>query len=302
MAAVPLVQLALYTITVVFGILGNCVVIGVIGENAVREGSRGPSSDIILMNMALSNLLVSLLYLSLGWCRFFMCVWLWLRCANVWSTLFLSAFHHYTLHRLAPAQNHSQGSHGFQRVLLGLGLVWALNLLFSLPAYIFSKNGERNRTETLMLVTTTTRPLLGCVWNFSTPYIGLVFATTFLVFHEMLPIVLMIVTNLSSLYTLYGHGRTHSGTKPEEDTLILRRIPAERRAAKVILALITLFIVSWGTSIISNNHFNFNGGRSVEFLLTLARFANTGFIALSPVVLALGHRRIRAVVKAMLVH
>ncbi|KAL4658534.1 bombesin receptor subtype-3-like isoform X1 [Arapaima gigas] len=316
MVIVAPLQLALYTIVVLLGILGNCIVIGVVGENMLQEGSRGPSSDIILLNLALSNLLISLvrnlllvivdagaeLYLSLGWCRFFMCIWVWLRCANVWSTFFLSAFHHYTLHRVGPALNHSQGFRELHRVLLGLGLVWAFSLLYSIPGYIYSKNGGRNRTETLMLITTTTRPLLGCVWDFPTAYIGLAFVTTSLVIHEMVPIILMSITNLSSLYTLYKHGRTRAGTSKHEDPLIVRKIPAERRAAKVILALITLFIVCWGTSFISINHFNFNGGQNVEFLFSLARFTNSGFIALSPVVLAFGHRRIRAVVKAILAH
>ena len=71
---------------------------------------------------------------------------------------------------------------------------------------------------------------------------------------------------------------------------------------QVILALIMLFITSWGTSIISVNYFNYNRGSSTEFLLVIARFANITFIALSPIVLAFGHRRLRAVIKALVSH
>lgn len=81
--------------------------------------------------------------------------------------------------------------------------------------------------QTLMLVSSTTRPLLGCVWNFPST-IGLAYATTSLVIHEMIPIILMAITNLTSLYTLYTHGRN-----PQKDAPVLKRVPAEKRAAKV---------------------------------------------------------------------
>ena len=71
---------------------------------------------------------------------------------------------------------------------------------------------------------------------------------------------------------------------------------------QVILALIMLFIASWGTSIISVNYFNYNRGSSAEFLLVIARFANIIFIAMSPAVLAVGHRRLRSFVKSALAH
>lgn len=81
-----------------------------------------------------------------------------------------------------------------------------------------------------MLVSSTTRPLLGCVWNFPTSYSGLAYATTSMVIHETIPIVLMAFTNLGSLYTLYSHGRMRSSA---QDAPIIKRVPAERRAAKV---------------------------------------------------------------------
>lgn len=71
---------------------------------------------------------------------------------------------------------------------------------------------------------------------------------------------------------------------------------------QVILALIMLFIASWGTSIISVNYFNYNQGSSAEFLLVIARFANIIFIAMSPAVLAVGHRGLRTFIKSLLAH
>lgn len=87
--------------------------------------------------------------------------------------------------------------------------------------------------QTLMLVGTTTRPLLGCTWNFPDPYRGLIYSTASLLIHEILPIILMCVTNVSTLCKLYGHGSRRLGGNAVEDSLGARRIPAERRAAKV---------------------------------------------------------------------
>ncbi|XP_070815547.1 olfactory receptor class A-like protein 4 [Chaetodon trifascialis] len=307
-------QTAFYIILVLLGIMGNATVVGVIGKSVVKDRGGGRNSDIIIINMALSNLLVSLvrnallvisdtglqLYSSREWCQFLMGVWVWLRSVNVWSTLFLSAFHLQTLRRVVPTIGNLNGPRGAPKtLLLSLGLIWLLNFIYSIPAHIFSTSGNENSTETLMLVSSTTRPLLGCVWNFPSSYSGLAYATTSMVIHETIPIILMAFTNLGSLYTLYTHGRMRSSV---QDAPVIKRVPAERRAAKVILALIMLFIASWGTSIISVNYFNYNRGSSAEFLLVIARFANIIFIAMSPAVLAVGHRRLRSFLKSTLAH
>lgn len=53
--------MALYLILVLLGILGNSMVILVVGNSIIREPGGGRNSDMILVNMALTNLLVSLL-------------------------------------------------------------------------------------------------------------------------------------------------------------------------------------------------------------------------------------------------
>lgn len=90
----------------------------------------------------------SQIFLNKNWCRFMMGIWVWLRSANVWSTFFLSAFHFQTLRRLAPAAVSVLGHPGPSRPLIfGLCLIWSLNLIYSIPAFIFSKNGDENSTE-----------------------------------------------------------------------------------------------------------------------------------------------------------
>ncbi|KAK7136498.1 hypothetical protein R3I93_016734 [Phoxinus phoxinus] len=307
--------IAIYVVLVMLGNVGNTAVVGVVGEGLLRDTGFIRSSDVILVNMAFSNLMVSLarntllvisdmgveVFLNKNWCRFMMGIWVWLRSANVWSTFFLSAFHFQTLRRVAPAATNVHGHPGPPKSLIfGLCLIWSLNLIYSIPAFIFSKNGDENSTETLMLVSSTTRPLLGCIWDFPSAYSGLAFATSSMVIHESIPIFLMSVTNLGSLLTLYTHGRKRRAANKSQDAPVVTGIPAERRAAKVIFALNILFISSWGASIISVNYFNYNRGSSTQFLLIVARIANITFIALSPVVLAVGHRRLRAFMKSVL--
>ncbi|XP_072530513.1 olfactory receptor class A-like protein 4 [Salminus brasiliensis] len=305
--------LVCYVILVLMGILGNSVVICVVGEDIVRKQKGGRSSDMILVNMAFTNLMVSivrnllLVLTDMGiemlpskvWCQVLMGIWVWLRCANVWSTFFVSAFHFQTLRRVAPpVASLKRGPP--PSLLMGFGLIWTLNLIYSVPAFMFSTKGGKNATETLMLVSSTTRPLLGCLWNFPSVYSGLAFATTSMVIHEIIPIVLMSITNLGSLLTLYAHGNKHHPTHKSEHAPVTNRVPAERRAAKVILALIILFITSWGASVVSVNYFNYNRGPSSAYMLIIARFSNSAFIALSPFILAVGHRRLRAVLKSVL--
>ncbi|KAF7665869.1 hypothetical protein LDENG_00129530 [Lucifuga dentata] len=234
-------QIAFYIILVLLGILGNAIVVVVIGDSIISVRGWGRNSDVIIVNMALSNLLVSVmrnillivsdlgleLYSSKKRCQFFMGVWVWLRSVNVWSTLFLSAFHFQTLRRVAPTIG---TPHGPKPLLLSLALIWLLNFIYSIPAYMFSTNGDVNSTETLMLVSSTTRPLLGCIWNFPSSYSGLAYATTSMVIHETIPILLMAFTNTGSLYTLYTHGRMRTSV---QDAPVIKRVPAERRAAKV---------------------------------------------------------------------
>lgn len=75
-------------------------------------------------------------------------VWVWLRSANVWSTLFLSAFHFYTLKRVGPSNASLNPSRGPPKALLMcFGLIWTLNLLYSVPAFVYSTNGGRNASE-----------------------------------------------------------------------------------------------------------------------------------------------------------
>ncbi|CAB1432048.1 unnamed protein product [Pleuronectes platessa] len=272
-------QNAFYIILVMLGILGNATVVVVIGKSVIKDHGGGRNSDIIIINMALSNLMVSLMRNTL---------------------LVISDMGLETLRRVAPNSGNLHGTRNpAATLLLSMGLIWLLNFIYSIPAHIFSTNGNANSTETLMLVSSTTRPLLGCVWNFPSTYSGLAYATTSIVIHEVFPIILMAITNMGSLYTLYTHGRMR--TSAPEGTVI-KRVPAERRAAKVILALIMLFIASWGTSIISVNYFNYNQGSSADFLLVIARFANIIFIAMSPAILAVGHRKLRSTIKSLLSH
>lgn len=55
------VQTTFYIFLVMLGIIGNAIVIGVIGKSVIMNRVGGSNSDIIIINMALSNLLVSVM-------------------------------------------------------------------------------------------------------------------------------------------------------------------------------------------------------------------------------------------------
>lgn len=88
------------------------------------------------------------MYSSKQWCQFFMGVWVWLRSVNVWSTLYLSAFHFQTLRRVTPVAGNNPRSRGASKILLlNLFLIWFINMVYSIPAHVFSTKGDINSTE-----------------------------------------------------------------------------------------------------------------------------------------------------------
>lgn len=54
-------QAAIYILLLALAIVGNTIVVGVIGKGVIREHGGARNSDFIIINMALSNLLVSLI-------------------------------------------------------------------------------------------------------------------------------------------------------------------------------------------------------------------------------------------------
>lgn len=158
-----------------------------------------PPSDMILLNLALANLLTSLfrtvpifiwdlgleLYLETDWCRVFMLLWVWWRSVGTWTTLTLSIFHYTMLTRKHVAVGPLAHQRDRRRTILMLGFVWGANLVFSLPATIYSVHIRGNSTSKLMVISCTTRPLLGCTWDFPTKEQGAAFASTSLILNEV---------------------------------------------------------------------------------------------------------------------
>lgn len=88
-------------------------------------------------------------------------VWVWLRSVNGWSTLFLSVFHFQMLRRVTPVAGNIQGSRRAPKILLmNLSLVWLINLVYSIPAHVFSTNGNINSTEVRLLQLSDAPPLI----------------------------------------------------------------------------------------------------------------------------------------------
>uniref|UniRef100_UPI00398F0FBA olfactory receptor class A-like protein 4 n=1 Tax=Pristiophorus japonicus TaxID=55135 RepID=UPI00398F0FBA len=289
-------QLIIYGILVFLGILGNILVLVTILATTLENHGLA-ASDIILTNLAAVNLLIAtfrniLLFvtesgvnilLPLNWCRVFMFLWVWLRSVSVWVTFFLSYFH------FLKIKQHFHLSTKMKEIIYVLTIlfaVWFVNFLYAIPAFIYSRTVSGNETRTLMVVSTTLEPLLGCDWKFPNHESGIVFEKFTLVLHEGMPIVLMIGTNLSTVFYLNQHIRAIADEH-------LHSVHMERTAAKLIMALVTLFVLCSGTHLVAVIYYNHNGGPPTASLLTLANYCASVFIGFSPLLLAGGHSKLR---------
>ncbi|XP_020497988.1 olfactory receptor class A-like protein 4 isoform X2 [Labrus bergylta] len=311
------VEAFLFGLLVFSGILGNILVIHVVLQSAVESPSgRLPPSDTILVHLSLANLLTSLfrtvpifvsdlglnVSLSPGWCRVFMLLWVWWRAVGCWVTLALSVFHCTTLRRQQVAFGPLVLQRERRRVWIVLALVWGANLAFSIPALVYSTHVHGNATVELMVISCTTRPLLGCVWEFPSIQQGSAFASTSLAFNEVLPLVLMVCTNLATLHALAKHIRavTAGAEAGKTHGELDKHVATERKAAHVIMSLVSLFVVCWVLQVAAVTYYNHDGGHHAEGLLTVAHFSASLFVGFSPMVVALGHSKLRRRIMSMI--
>uniref|UniRef100_UPI00358F965D uncharacterized protein n=1 Tax=Myxine glutinosa TaxID=7769 RepID=UPI00358F965D len=274
------VQVLLYAILVIGGILGNLGLLFAGLSESLRMHKPNDQRSLafvssptmfLVMHLALVNLILSLfrniplLLLDAGVaatvpshsCKFFMTLWVMLRSANVWGTLFLSLHQTLTIGR---------GSSRGQKLSLSMARTiistfWGINFITSLPAGMYSSSGRKDEVEEMMLVGSTTRPLLGCVWHFPYPLGTLAYAMTTMVAHEIFPIVLMMGTNSRSLYLLR---RQHSQASLSRSLQI--------RAARLVLLLCTLFLFCWLSHVAAVNFYNFTAAGQPR---TIPRRSNT---------------------------
>lgn len=296
MADIP-IDIAFYMVLVIFGILGNSLVLLTVISNAV-DNKTMPASDMILMNLTVIHLLISVfrnvlvvtfqmgidLLFSTSWCRVFMFLWTLLRSMSVWGTFSMSVFHYISIrnHYLKFRVN------TFITTIKVLAALWIFNSLYYIPALLYTSRGESNTTFSVQLISTSTRPVMGCVWNFPSPNANLFFVTASLVIHEIIPVILMVATNLGTLYTLQQHSRAIAAQKT------INRVASEKKAAMVITTLVFLFVICWGTNVVAVNFYNFTKGASAStFLLPMANFAAYVFMGFSPLVLLIGHGKLR---------
>lgn len=153
-------------------------------------------------------------------------------------------------------------------------------------------------------ISCTTRPLLGCVWEFPSSEMGSAFASSSLALNEVLPLVLMVCTNLATLHALAKHIRSvTSGVEPGETHMeVDKHVSTERKAAHVIMSLVSLFVVCWVLQVAAVTYYNHDRGHHAEGLLTVAHFSASLFVGFSPMVVALGHGKLRKRIMSMIDH
>ncbi|CAL9704712.1 unnamed protein product [Knipowitschia caucasica] len=301
------VEAILFGFLVLFGILGNILVIFVVLGSAIKSPSHRLSSpDTILVHLSVANLLTSLfrtvpifvsdlglaVSLSPGWCRVFMLLWVWWRAVGCWVTLALSIFHCTTLKRRHVAFGLLAQRQERRRVWIVLAVVWGANLAFSLPALFYTTHVTGNATVELMVISCTTRPLLGCIWEFPSDQEGSAFASASLALNEVLPLVLMICTNLVTLHALAKHIRAVTAGGGSQGDLS-KHVSSERKAGHVIMSLVALFVGCWVLQVAAVTYYNHDRGHHAEGLLTVAHYSASLFVGFSPLVVALGHVKLR---------
>ncbi|XP_066547520.1 olfactory receptor class A-like protein 4 [Amia ocellicauda] len=300
------VDAVLFGFLVFSGIIGNILVIYIVVQSSLNIPTRRlPAADLILVNLSLANLLTSCfrtvpifvsdlglaVSLSSGWCRLFMLLWVWWRSVGCWSTLGLSVFHCVTLRRRGFVTGELAQGRGQRRVVGALVLVWGINLACSLPALVYTTYDSSNASVELMVISCTMRPLLGCVWEFPSKAQGTAFATSSLVLNELLPLLLMVGANCATLAALHRHIHSVTGARVEGGGEA--QVMAERRAARVIMVVVFLFVVCWVLQVTAVTYYNYFGGHHAPALLTLAQFSASVFVGFCPLVVALGHSKLR---------
>ncbi|XP_053865506.1 olfactory receptor class A-like protein 4 [Malaclemys terrapin pileata] len=288
------VQVTLYGALVLFCLLGNSLVLLTVLAMTVKHGTMA-ASDLLLANLSTINLLLTALRntlifaadlglqlsLSATWCRVFMFTWVLLRAMSTWATSCLSILHCRTMRKQHPLG--AREARGARDAAIAVSALWMANVLYSLPA-----------TLSPMLVSSTTRPLLGCTWAFVSQQSGMAYVTASLVIQETVPVVLMLGANVYTLHKLKGHVRAMGAEKG------VARFASERRAAKVILALVVLFVGCWGTNTLAVGYHSFTSWPAAPFLLQAANFCASLFLGMSPLVILAGHSQLRRTLQRMI--
>lgn len=77
------------------------------------------------------------------------------------------------------------------------------------------------------------------------------------------------------------------------------RVQTERKAGQVIMTLVVLFVVCWVMQVAAVTYYNYDGGVHTEGLLTISQFSSNIFVGFSPMVVALGHGKLRKRIMVM---
>ncbi|XP_029433925.1 olfactory receptor class A-like protein 4 [Rhinatrema bivittatum] len=301
------VQLISYGVLISLGILGNSAVFASIALTASSNRALA-LSDMLLLNIALVNLLLTLargplllvsdagfaLSLSDTDCQLLMYSWVWLRSVSVWLTLCLSLYHFIII------RSSQQGMGRLRRqrcLLITVMLVWILNLVYASIAFPYTSSSVENGTQPrLFLLSSTIRPLLSCTWRFPSGFAALLYAAIAVAFHELLPILLMLGANTSSLLTLYKHHRQVCPSMVNSS-----RVRSEIKAAKTILLLVLFYFFFWLVHVLAVNYLTRQSSSRVsQDMVVVARFTAAGFTGLYPLCVAVAHSRLRKQTKTAL--
>lgn len=106
----------------------------------------------------------------------------------------------------------------------------------------------------------------------------------------------MVSTNLATLRALAKHIKTVTAGVESGAA----HVQTERKAGQVIMVLVALFVVCWVMQMAAVTYYNFNRGVYTEALLRVSYFAANIFVGFSPMVVAIGHGKLRKRIATMM--
>lgn len=292
------VRAMLFLSLTVIGVPGNIVVI-VAFLLLIHQESWLLAADAIVLHLACANLLVVLVRCLLEMlasfrlvnvfgdvgCRGVIFIYRTSRALSIWLTFLLSA---YQCLSIAPPGSKWASA----RVLVAQNLpllflfLWVLQTSMSVGAILFSVSAKNGTTPATSAVNVEV-----CYVNFPSDIIKEVYGAV-QVSRDVVPMTLMTLTSLIILVLLYKHSRHLKGLKGAGHAGGGSG-GAEQRAAKVVVALVTMYVVLYG---VDNGLWVYTltvrQTMSSSLISDLRVFFASLYAALSPLVIIASNRKV----------
>ncbi|XP_078718527.1 olfactory receptor class A-like protein 4 [Lampetra fluviatilis] len=277
-----------YGLLALGGLLGNTTVMAV----TLQSLSKLPTADLLFVLLATCNLVNNLLrlgtslseatgtcLLTRAGCPLYYFTVRFTEVLAIWITLLVSVF------RLAKVRSPFGVNAVLSRMMeqrrcaAAIGSVSAVLGALLHPLLQFTRPFDGNGSV----------PWCQCIIEPSSYYIRYSMSTVLLIFLEVLPTVLMVVTNVRTICFL----RATKVQWQQGGWATSRPFCQEVRAVKLLSALVCVFLFSWGSHATSIVLVTSNPAQVNPQLVQAVRILSTMYASLSPYIIGLGNQKFR---------